>query len=193
MIDQKPTTHNNPNPMHDEETVLAWLMDALDGTLPERDQQLLQMQLTYYPALAQEWEALQRVDALFTAAPSVAPPVHFASQTMALLPNLALRRTLSAALFTLLFLGGLLPFLAVVGLGAVLVSGGTAVSALFTLLGSLGQFSTVLLGAMSQLLLGMGAYLGQNPAVVGTLMVMIGSIFLWAGVYRQLVSQPQLA
>lgn len=188
MTNQKPTTT-----IYSEDEVMALMMDALDGTLSASDHDILTAQLTHHPDLAQEWEAMQLVDELFSTAPMIAPPPHLAAQTIARLPNLTMRRTVSAAVFTVLFIGGLLPFLLVVGLGLMVLGDGTAVYTLLDVLGNFGQFSAVVLGAFGQLLLGMGDYLGQNPAVVGIFMVMIGSIFLWSGVYRQLVTQPQVA
>lgn len=184
------TTHNTT---YTEEELMSLMMDALDGTLSVPDQHVLTTQLVHYPALAQEWQAMQQVEALLIATPMAAPPPHFAAQTIACLPNLALRRTLSAALFTVLFIGGLLPFLLAVGAGLMLVGGGTAVSSFIDLLANFGQFSALLMSALGNLLLGMGTYMGAYPAVLGTFMVMIGSIFLWSGVYRQLVAIPQVA
>jgi hypothetical protein len=130
---------------------------------------------------------MQAVDALLLAVPQVAPPVGFATQTLALLPNLALRRAVWLGAFGVLLVAGLLPFVLMGGLGLVLLSGGTAV------LDLLSQFSLIMMRALGQLLPSLGDYLGENPAVVGTFMVMIGSIFLWTGVYRQLVGTPQMA
>lgn len=182
-----------PTTTYSEDDLMAFMMDALDGTLSANDQHVLTTQLRHYPELAQEWEAMQLVDNLLLAAPMMAPPRHFATQTMACLPNLTMRRTVSAALFTVLFIGGLLPFLFVAGLGVMLLGGGTAVFGLLDVLGNFGQFSALLLGAFGKLLLGMGNYMGEYPAVMGTFMVMLGSIFLWSGVYRQLVASPQVA
>lgn len=187
------TEHNTTSPTYTADEIMAFMMDALDGVLSEQDERILTAQLIHYPELAQEWQAMQAIDELFTTAPMAAPPARFAAQTMARLPNLTMRRTVSAAVFTLFFIGGLLPFLFVVGLGVLLLGDGTAVSTLFNIVGNFGQFSAVLLGAIGQLIVGMGNSLGQYPAVMGTIMVMIGSIFLWSGVYRQLVTSPQVA
>jgi hypothetical protein len=188
MRNENPTTT-----IYSEEDLLALMMDALDGTLSESDEQVLSTQLIHHPQLAQEWEAMQMIDGLFTSAPMIAAPRNFAAETIALLPNLAMRRTVSAALFTVLFIGGLLPFLFVVGLGLVVLGQGTAVYTLLDIISNFGQFSVVLLGAFGQLLIGLGDFMSQNPAVMGTLMVMIGFIFLWTGVYRRLVTVPQVA
>jgi hypothetical protein len=38
---------------------------------------------------------------------------------------------------------------------------------------------------------GVGEVIVQQPLIIGWLLVMAGIVFLWSGVYRQLLSQPQ--
>ena len=49
------------------------------------------------------------------------------------------------------------------------------------------SFATILLRAVGN---GVGEMMVQNPAIAGWLFVMIGLVFVWNGVYRQLLQQP---
>jgi hypothetical protein len=164
-----------------EDDVYALMMDALDGALSSYGHQKLENGLQQFPALRQEWQAMQTVDTLLLETPLVmpAPSVNFTARTLARLPNLRFRRWLSGAVYSLLLVSGILPFIMVA-----LLSGG---------LGEFGQLAAVMLDALGQLLLSLGNQAGQQPAIIGTLLVMIGSITLWSGVYQRLVAVPQTA
>jgi anti-sigma factor RsiW len=168
--------------MSDLEPIYALMMDALDGELTAAQEQQLAISLAQHPALAREWRAMQAVDGLLSHAPLVvpAPSMALASRTVARLPNMRARRWTLAAVYTTLLLSGVMPVLAAVALIAF-----SAVS-----LPEIWQLMTVLGQALQQILLAMGNQLGQSPALLGTLLVMLGSISLWGGVYRQLAGEP---
>ncbi len=170
-----------PNENHDLDQVYALMMDALDGQLPAGDWTRLEAALRAHPDLAVEWEAMQAVDTLFRRAPAARPAADFAERTMARLPNWRVRRWAMGAVFVAMGAAGLLP-LAFVGwfFGAQLTTIATATW----------QISGALLGALGQLLVHFGGFLTRYPAAMGTLLVMIGSISLWSGVYRQLMIAP---
>jgi hypothetical protein len=44
---------------------------------------------------------------------------------------------------------------------------------------------------INALLISAGEFIGQNPAAIGWLLVMIGIISLWGSVFQQLVLQPR--
>lgn len=50
---------------------------ALDGLLDEEEQKQFEADLTHYPALAEQWQLWQQLDAKLTNAPAAAPPPDF--------------------------------------------------------------------------------------------------------------------
>jgi hypothetical protein len=50
---------------------------------------------------------------------------------------------------------------------------------------------SAVLGAFWQGLGGLVQQLGQQPAILGWLFVMVGVVFLWGGVYRQMTAGTQ--
>ncbi|MCB0033936.1 MAG: hypothetical protein KDE51_07950 [Anaerolineales bacterium] len=164
-----------------EDDVYALMMDALDGALSSYGYQQLEDGLQQFPTLQQEWVAMQAVDSLLMGTPMVmpAPSVNFTARTLARLPNLRFRRWLSGAVYAVLLLSGILPFIMIA-----LLSGSFS---------DVAQLAAVILDAFGQLLLSLGNQAGQQPAIIGTILVMIGSITLWSGVYQRLVAEPQAA
>jgi hypothetical protein len=55
---------------------------------------------------------------------------------------------------------------------------------------AVGAFVDVAGVAFTALLSGAAQFAQQQPAVLGGLLVMVGVIFLWVGVYKQLVTSP---
>ncbi|MBK8430510.1 MAG: hypothetical protein IPL28_04120 [Chloroflexi bacterium] len=165
--------------------IYALMMDELDGELTPAEKYRLTTLLQQHPELAREWQAMQAVDKLFSHAPMVvpAPRMAFASRTIARLPNLRARRWAMAAVYAFLLTSGVLPVI----LGALVVVGTVTISAVS--FAEVWQIMTVLGQALRQILLAMGNQLGQQPAILGIILVMLGSISLWTGVYRQLVSE----
>ena len=167
--------------MDELEPIYALMMEALDGELTADDEQKLAIALAQHPALAQEWQAMQAVEALLCHAPLVvpAPSMALASRTVARLPNVQVRRWTFAAVYTALLVSGVLPVLGMVALVAFSAVSLPEIWQLLTVLGQAGQ----------QILLALGNEMGQNPTMVGTFLVMIGCISLWSGVYRQVVGE----
>lgn len=164
-----------------EDDVYALMMDALDGALSEYGYRQLEVGLQLHPALREEWLAWQAVDSLLWQTPMMipAPSVNFTARTLARLPNLRFRRWLTGAVYSVLLMSGILPVIIVA-----LLSIGW---------GNVYRLAAVVLDAVGQLLISLGNQAGQQPAIIGTILVMIGSITLWSGVYRQLVTEPQTA
>lgn len=164
-----------------EDDVYALMMDALDGALSDYGYRQLEVGLQLHPALQEEWQALRAVDSLLQQTPMMipAPSVNFTTRTLARLPNLRFRRWLTGAVYSILLMSGILPVIIIA-----LLSIGW---------GNVYQLAAVVLDAVGQLLISLANQAGQQPAIIGTILVMIGSITLWSGVYRQLVAEPQTA
>lgn len=171
------------NDTHDLEPVYALMMDALDGPLSSDDQLRLDEALAADPALAAEWQGMLLIDDLFMETPLVDPPAHFAAQAIAALPNWRARRWAVALAFLASLSVGLLPVLL---LGVALLIGvdfNIAATGLF-------EIVSAIFGGLGQLAFETTRMVAGYPAAMGAVMVMIGSITLWSGLYQQLVIRP---
>lgn len=175
-----------------EEYTLMLMMEALDGELSAAGQDELQSHLRVRPELAQEWQALQAIDTLFKATPALSPAADFTQRTLARLPNRAARLWFVGVVYAVLLVSGAIPVGALVWL---LILFGPDVFQP-ALLGSVAQSLGALFGVLgvvaNALITGLGDLLGQQPAILGGVLVMAGLVSLWSGVYRQLVAQPTL-
>ncbi|MEW5987085.1 MAG: zf-HC2 domain-containing protein [Chloroflexota bacterium] len=175
---------------HDEAYVL--MMEALDGTLTHGERLELESHLHFCLSCRQEWYTVQAIDNLFRQTPALSPAAGFAERTLARLPRSPYRLWVLAGLYLTLLLIGLLP-LAIVSLiagrlGSVVTNPTLAQSA-----AQLWQMIQAVLGAIGQGLGGLGAYVGEHPAVLGWLFLLAGLTFVWGGVYSQLVGQRRVA
>lgn len=178
----------------DHEEIYLLMMDALDGELPEDGWNSLESHLRACPACEQEWYALQAIETLLRTTPALAPPADMVQRTLMRLPNPAYRTWVIGAVYSLLLLSGILP---VVGAVVLLGTFGTTVfnwSVVSAFLTPIWDTITVLPIMLSALLNALGAFIAQQPAIVGVLLVMVGVIMVWGGVYSQLIaSSPRLA
>ena len=178
---------------HDE--IYSLMMEALDGDLGQTEQSQMEIHLQQCPACSREWEAIQGIHQLFLQTPALRPAAEFTQRTLARLPNSTYRLWMVSAAYGLLLLSGILPL---VFIGWLLVQFGPALNQpafIRSLLGAGGQIlglGQVVLNAGFQGVGNFGELLGQQPAILGLILVMIGAIFLWSGVYSQLTS-PQRA
>jgi anti-sigma factor RsiW len=174
---------------HDE--IYTMMMDALDGELSATDHGELESHLRACLFCAREWQALLAIDALFRQTPALSPAVDFAQRTLARLPNRRYRLWIISAVYILLLLSGALPLLlvawAVSRFGPIM----SEPAAVPDLLASIERTLQVTGTVMRALLSAIGEFLIQQPAVPGWLLVMAGIVFLWSGIYQQLVSQPR--
>lgn len=176
----------------EHEDVYLMMMDALDGELAADQQLELEAHLRACPGCMREWHALLAIDTLFRQTPMLSPAADFTQRTLARLPNRRYRVWIISLIYVMLLLSGVLPLLA--GIWAVsrfgpVISQPALVRSLTESVDKVLQVTGAVLGA---LLNGVGEFVIQQPAVVGWLLVMIGIIFLWGGVYRQLLSEPTL-
>ncbi len=173
------------------EDVYTLMMEALDGELSEDGWSELESHLRARPGLAREWRALQTIDTLFRSAPLLQPADGFAQRTVARLPSSRQRLWMGLVVYAALLLTGLAPLGAIVWM-AIQFLPALVEPALFRSLLQAGTQLLELAGVtLSALLRGAGQLVGQQPALVGWLVVMIGVVVLWGSVYHRLVLQPR--
>lgn len=174
----------------EHEEIYTLMMDALDGELLADEQTLLESHLRACPDCMREWQAMSAIDALFRRSPMLSPAADFTQRTLARLPNRRVRLWLMGLVYVALLAAGLLPFLLVVGTAVLLASSfgePAAVGSGLQLLAKGLQIAGVVAGA---LLTGASRLIWEQPSIVGWMLVMVGIVFLWSGVYRQLLSSP---
>jgi len=179
----------------EHEEIVTLMMESLDGELQQDEMTQLNAHLQSCPSCSQQWESIQAIHQLFLQAPVLSPAADFTQRTLARLPNPRHRLMALSAIYGLLLLSGLVPLILFIWLATQirpafnqpafvdgLLQGGEQ------LLG-LGQ---TILAAFWQSLSDLGELIGQEPAIIGLMLVMLGAIFLWGGVYSQLTRQQQV-
>ncbi|MEI2607595.1 MAG: hypothetical protein V9G20_03065 [Candidatus Promineifilaceae bacterium] len=171
----------------EHEEIYLLMMDALDGELPDDGWDNLEVHLQTCLACAQEWYALQAVETLLRTTPALAPPADFVQRTLVRLPHPAYRVWMIGSVYTLLLLSGVVPLVLA---GILFSTVGTVVFDLGLLGGvlrSLWETLSLLPVILTAMLNLVGTFISQQPAIVGVLLMMVGIIMVWGGVYRQLV------
>ncbi len=173
-----------------DETVYALMMEALDGELTDSGWTELEAHLRVRPNLSREWQAMQALDRLFRSTPALSPAADFTQRTLARLPNRRVRLWFVAAVYLLLLSVGLIP---VVFLGWLTMQFTPALfepAIVRSLVQAGGQLVNLLGVVLYALVLGAGNYIRQQPLVLVSLLVMLGVVAMWGGIYRQLVIAP---
>jgi anti-sigma factor RsiW len=179
----------------EHEDVYALMMDALDGELEAREQRALNAHLRACPVCAREWQALMAIDTLFRQTPALSPAADFTQRTLARLPNRRYRVWLIGVVYVMLLLSGVVPLVLIGWLARVLIPALSEPALLRSLAQSAAhilQVTTTILSALWQGIDKLGGLLIQQPALLGWLVLMAGLIFLWSGVYSQLVNSKQI-
>lgn len=175
----------------EHEEVYALMMDALDGELAVDDREELEVHLRACPECRREWQALQAIEMLFRQSPTLMPAADFTQRTLARLPNHRYRVWAIGIIYVLLLVSGIIPLLlavlAINRFGPALSDPALPQNAWAIVT----QSAEIISAIISALLSGAGEVILQQPTIIGWLLVMIGIVSLWGGVYRQLVSQPQ--
>ena len=175
----------------EHENAYLLMMDALDGELAAGNKHELEVHLRACPACAREWQALLAIEMLFRQTPALAPAAGFTQRTLARLPNHRYRVWAISTMYVMLLSGGALPILIGVwaynNLGPLL----NEPSLWRTLWQSVAQNLQVAGTVLNALLSGAGEFVVQQPAVVGWLLVLMGIVSLWSGVFQQFIVQPR--
>jgi anti-sigma factor RsiW len=175
--------------MEHEEFYLL-MMDALDGELLADDQVMLESHLRACPSCAREWQTMLAIDTLFHRSPVLSPAAGFTQRTLARLPNRRVRLWAMGVIYITLLMSGSLPLLLLLGAALFLTPAlrePNMINSLVQLLTEGLQLIGTIVGA---LLNGLWQLMVEQPSVLGWLLVMVGIVFLWSGVYRQLLNTP---
>lgn len=175
----------------DQEQLYALMMEALDGELSEAEVVRLESHLRARPRLAREWEAMRAVDALFRSSPMLQPAVNFRQQTLARLPRSRQRLYAGVIIYLMVLASGLIP-LAAIGWIAIQFLPVLGQPAFWRSLwqGAV-QFVSLLQIMVAALFNGAGEFLREQPLMLAWLVVLVGIVALWAGVYNRLVLQSR--
>lgn len=169
--------HNQTDP-NNLDSIYALMFDAIEGTLTTAQEEELASYLTEHPEFAQEMSEYGGMEDIFSTVElgMVEPPATFVEDTLAFLPNLKLRRLLSAFSVAILIVSGLLPIFLFINI---------INSASYEL------FEAFVTG-MVQFMLDAGFTLAAQPLSLVVVGMMLGSILLWSAIYRRMVLQPAL-
>ncbi len=176
----------------EHENIYMLMMDALDGELAENGKHDLEVHLRACPSCMHEWQAVLAIDTLFRQTPALAPAAGFAQRTLARLPNRRYRVWTISIMYVALLLGGALPMLAGIWIYSQLDTALTEPALWQTIWQAISQVFQVAGTVLRALVSGAGEFVIQQPAVVGWLLVMVGLISLWSGLFRQLIVQPAM-
>lgn len=173
----------------EHEEIFTLMMEALDDEIEESGQLEMQTHLRSCPSCSQEWEAIQAIHQLFLETPALSPAAGFVERTLGLLPNQAYRLWMGSVVYGLLLVSGLLPVVVIIWLttqfGPALEQP-AVVDSVLQAGGQVAQLTNTVFDAFRQGLVNGGDLIGQQPAIIGLLLVMVGAILLWGGVYNQL-------
>ena len=178
---------------HDE--IYTLMMEALDGELGQSEQSEMLTHLQDCPSCAREWETIQAIHQLLLQAPILSPAADFTQRTLALLPNTRYRIYAMSAMYGFLLLVGIIPLVIIVWLAFQFGPALNQPAFMRGLLqggGKLLELVQAVIGAGWQGLGTLGELLGQQPSILGWLLVMVGVVFLWGGVYGQLTRQQRI-
>lgn len=173
----------------EHENYRTLMMDALDGELVAEQQADLESHLRACPECRQEWQAVVAIDTLFRQTPMLSPAAGFTQRTVARLPNRRARLWAIGVIYVLLLVSGILPILLVVWAASTVVpavSQPAFLSSVQQIFAEGARLVGVVAGALFK---GVGELIVQQPAILGWLLVLAGMVFVWSGVYQQLVSQ----
>lgn len=169
------------------------MMEALDGELDAARQQALTTHLRACAYCQREWQALLAVDQLLRDAPILTPAAGFTQRALARLPNRRYRIWFIGAIYVVLLFSGALPLLAGAWAAQRYASLVGEPGVLRSLLQALRHTVEVIGTVAAALVTAAGQFVLENPTTLGWFFVMMGVVAVWGGVYRQLLSMPQLS
>lgn len=175
----------------EHEEIFTLMMEALDDEIEESGQLALQTHLESCSSCSQEWEAIQAIHQLFLETPALSPAVGFTQRTLSLLPNPAYRLWMGSLVYGLLLISGLLPVVVIIWFTAQFgpaLEQPAFVDGMLRAGGQVVQLANTVLDASRQGVINAADIVGQQPALIGVLLVMVGGILLWGGVYSQLTT-----
>ncbi|MGB3715467.1 MAG: zf-HC2 domain-containing protein [Candidatus Promineifilaceae bacterium] len=175
----------------EHEKIFTLMMEALDDELGESGQLEMRTHLENCPSCSQEWEGIQAIHQLFLETPALSPAAGFTQRTLGLLPNPAYRLWMGSVVYGLLLISGLLPVVVIIWLTSQFgpaLDQPAFVDGVLRAGGQVAQLGNTVLDAFRHGVVNAGDLIGQQPAIIGLLLVMVGAILLWGGVYSQLTN-----
>lgn len=166
------------------------MMNTLDGEVSADERVVLDLHLTDCSHCRREWQALVAIDRLLQQTPMLAPAAGFTQRTLAQLPNHRYRIWWMGLMYSLLLFSGLVPLLAGVWIMQRLASVVIDTELLWGIGQVLVTLGGVLVTVVNALVTGLSQLLAEEPAITGMLLIMAGLVFLWSGLYQQLLRQP---
>jgi anti-sigma factor RsiW len=179
----------------EHEKIYSLMMEALDGDLADSEYREMEAHLHSCYSCAREWQAVQAIHQLFLHTPALSPAADFTQRTLANLPDNGYRIWLIGAIYGFLLISGVLPLVVIGWLVTTLapaLSQPAFARGLVQAGSQLWSLVSAVLGAFWLGIGGLAQLLAQQPAVLGWFLVMIGVVFLWGGVYRQMTGSQRV-
>ena len=176
----------------EHEEIYTLMMEALDGELQDSGHEEMAAHLHSCPSCNREWQALQAIHQLFLQTSAMSPAADFTQRTLARLPSSPYRIWMISAVYGLLLIVGFLPLAIIAWLTITIGPALNQPAIIRSLLNAGGQIlglGQTVLEACWRGLGGLAEIIGQQPAIIGWLLVMVGVVLLWGGVYGQLTGQ----
>ncbi len=173
----------------EHEEIYMLMMDALDGEINAAQLSEMERHLEGCPSCERQWEAVQAIHRLFLETPILSPAANFTQRTLARLPNAQHRIIALSVIYGLLLLSGLLPLGLLIWFATQLqpaINQPAFIDGLLQAGEQLFGLGQTVVNAFFQILGTVGDLLNQQPALIGLILVMLGAIFVWGGVYSQL-------
>ncbi len=167
---------NETKPPDEREYVEALMMDALDGNLSKSGERELNKFLAADPQLQIEMADMQGINDLFSDVQMIEPPADFVQNTMAQLPRPTMNRWLVGFGVASLILAALAPLTILIYLFSTM----PAQEAVLLI-------TETVLDGLAQLVLSLTELAANQPLTLAIPVFMVGSIFLWAALYRRMV------
>ena len=181
-------------PRMEHEEIYNLMMEVLDSEIEESDMLSLDDHLNNCPDCARQWEAIQTIHTLFLESPVLSPAANFAQVTLARLPNARHRIIALTTIYGMLLLSGIVPLALFIWFASQLrpaVNQPAFIEGVLQVGEQIFGLVETVIGAFLQGLSTMGQLLSQQPAIIGLILVMLGAIFVWGGVYSQLTRNPR--
>ena len=175
----------------EHEEIFTLMMEALDDELGESGQFEMRTHLESCPSCSQEWKGIQAIHQLFLETPALSPAAGFTERTLGLLPNPAYRLWMGSVVYGLLLISGLLPVVVIIWLTSQFgpaLEQPAFIDGVLRAGGQVAHLGNTVLDAFRQGVVNAGDLIGQQPAIIGLLLVMVGAILLWGGFYSQLTN-----
>jgi hypothetical protein len=175
----------------EHEEIQTLMMETLDGDIDEVGRVQMEQHLNNCPTCLQEWHSVEAIHQLFLDTPALSPTAEFAERTLSRLPVTPYRIWLVSGVYGLLLISGLVPLIAIIWLSAEFVPAFNQPAFIRTVLQAGGHVAGIfqaIVAAAWQGIGNVGELVSEQPNIIGWLLVMLGIVVIWGGVYNQLTN-----